>query len=122
MAKKILILDDDPVIVDYLVDLFQDNGYETCFAYDAAQGFEELKKNKPDLMTLDLDMPEVTGPLFYIKYTKLEEFKDIPVIVISGLHVPHRAIKKAVAALEKPIDRDKLLSIIKDTIGESVSE
>jgi len=118
MAKKILVMDDDPTIVDYLVDLFKDNNYETCAAYDAAEGFEVLEKEKPDLITLDLDMPGVKGPLFYRRYTQMEEFKNIPVIVISGLHVPHRSIRKAVAALEKPIDRDQLLKIVKDTIGE----
>ena len=121
MAKKIMILDDDPVFVDFLVDLFQDNGYETCFAYNAEEGFDVLENERPDLLTLDLDMPKVTGPLFYIKYTKIEELKETPVIVISGLHVPHRAIKKVVAALEKPIDRDKLLNLVKETIGEGSS-
>jgi len=46
-------------------------------------------------------MPEVAGPLFYIKYYKMDQFKDIPVIVISGMHAPNRAIKKAFAALNK---------------------
>ena len=117
MAKKIMVMDDDPTIVDYLVDLFQDNGYETCSGYDAAEGFEVLQREKPDLITLDLDMPGVKGPLFYRKYSQMDEYKDIPVIVISGLHVPERSIKKAVAALQKPIDRDKLLEIVRNTIG-----
>ena len=122
MAKKIMILDDDPVFVDFLVDLFKDNGYETCFAHNAEEGFHVMENEKPDLITLDLDMPKVTGPIFYVKYSKIEELKDIPVIVISGLHVPHRSIKKVVAALEKPVDRNKLLSIVKDTIGERSSD
>ena len=117
MGKKILVMDDDPTVVDYLIDLLQDNGYATCKAYDAAEGFEVLEKEKPDLITLDLDMPGVKGPLFYRRYTQMEEFKDIPVIVISGMHVPHRAIKKAIAALEKPIEKEELLKIVKDTIG-----
>jgi DNA-binding NtrC family response regulator len=117
MAKKILIVDDDPTFVDYLTDFFKDNGYETCSASDAAGGFEVLRKEKPDLITLDLDMPEVAGPLFYIKYSKMDAFKDIPVIVISGMHAPHRAIKKAVASLNKPVDRNDLLQVVKSTIG-----
>ncbi len=117
MAKKILIMDDDPTFVDYLTDFFKDNGYETCSANDAAGGFEVLKKEKPDLITLDLDMPEVAGPLFYIKYSKMDEFKNIPVIVISGMHAPHRAIKKAVAALNKPVDRNALLQEVRNDIG-----
>jgi CheY-like chemotaxis protein len=47
----------------------------------------------------------------------MDEFKDIPVIVVSGLAKPHLAIKKATAVVEKPFDRDELLKIVKDAIG-----
>jgi CheY-like chemotaxis protein len=116
MAKKILVVDDDPNVVYYLVGLLHDNGYETCSAESAPEAFEVLQKEKPDLITLDIDMPDVTGPQFYRKYTKMDEFKDIPVIVVSGLAKPHLAIKKAKALVEKPFDRDELLKIIKDII------
>ena len=118
MAKKIMVVDDDPNVVYYLVGLFHDNGYETCSAHNAPEAFEVLQKEKPDLITLDIDMPEVTGPQFYRKYTKMDDLKDIPVIVISGLAKPHLAVKKAVAVVEKPFDREQLLKIVKDTIGE----
>lgn len=118
MTKKIFIMDDDPIIVEYLVDLFCDNGYKTCFAYNSEEGLKVLEKEKPDLITLDLDMPKIAGPLFYAKYRKIEELKEIPVIVISGQYDYNRAIKRAVATLEKPIDRDELLKIVKDTIGD----
>ena len=118
MAKKIMVVDDDPNVVYYLVGLFHDNGYETCAAHNAPEAFDMLQQEKPDLITLDIDMPEVTGPQFYRKYTKLDDLKDIPVIVISGLAKPHLAVKKAVAVVEKPFDREQLLKIVKDTIGE----
>jgi CheY-like chemotaxis protein len=117
MAKKILVMDDDPIIVEYLVDLFKDNGYQTCFAYNAEEGFNQLKNEKPHLVTLDLDMPKITGPVFCVKHRKTKELKDIPVIVISGLHAPHRLINKVAATIEKPIDRNELLKVVKDTIG-----
>ena len=117
MPKKILVVDDDPNVVYYLLGLFHDHGYETCSAANASEAFEVLQREKPDLMTLDIDMPEVTGPQFYRKYTKMDEFKDIPVVVVSGLAKPHLAIKKAVAVVEKPFDRDELLSIVRDHIG-----
>ncbi len=117
MAKKIMVIDDDPVIVKYLVTLFENNGYETRTASDGVQGFEVAKKEKPDLITLDLDMPEEWGSKLYRRISKEKELKDIPVIVISGLAGRH-AIKKAVAFLSKPFDRDKLLGIVKSTIGD----
>lgn len=117
MAKKILIVDDDPNIVSYLEDFFADNGYETCSAPDGSEALSVVKREKPDLITLDLEMPEEWGPRFYRRLMKEEEFKKIPVIVISGLTGGKYAIQKAVASITKPFDRDELLRIVKDAIG-----
>ncbi len=117
MAKKIMIVDDDPNIVTYLTDFFGDNGYDTCSAGDGPEALDMVKKEKPDLLTLDLQMPEEWGPRFYRKLMKEKDLKKIPVIVISGLTGSKYAIQKAVASLTKPFDRDELLKIVKDTIG-----
>jgi CheY-like chemotaxis protein len=116
MAKRILVIDDDPVVVKYLTTLFADNGYETDTASNGVEGMEKLKSNKPDLITLDLEMPEEWGSRLYRKMTKDESLKDIPVIVISGMAGRH-AVKTAVAYVAKPFDPDKLLGIVKRTIG-----
>ena len=117
MAKKILVIDDDPVIVKYLVTLLTDNGYEAVSATGGAEAFEVVKKEKPDLITLDLQMPDEWGPRFYRKLSQ-SQFKDVPVIIISGISGQH-AVRKAVAYLSKPFDPDKLLGIVKKTIGNS---
>ncbi len=116
MAKKILIIDDDPIIVKYLTALLEDNGYSTCSATTGAAALEVVKREKPDLITLDLEMPEEWGPHFYRRMTKDPELQDIPVIVISGMAGRH-AIKKAVAYLSKPFDPDKLLLTVQRAIG-----
>ncbi len=117
MAKKILVVDDDPVIVKYLITLFADKGYETCSASDGVKALEVLKSEKPDLITLDLQMPEEWGSKFYRRFTKEKDFKDLPVIIISGLAGRQQAAKRAVAFLSKPFDPDKLLGIVKRNIG-----
>ncbi len=116
MTKKILVVDDDPIIVKYLVSLFQDNGYDTCTASDGKAAYDVTVREKPDLITLDLDMPEHWGPRFYRRLTQNRELKQIPVIVVSGLDGDH-AIRKAVAFVRKPFDTDKLVGIVKKTIG-----
>ena len=117
MARKILIVDDDANIVQYLKDIFEDNGYAVCVAADGLQAEQVLEQEKPDLITLDLEMPEEWGPKFYRKLTQKDEYKNIPVVVISGLPAPQYAIKKAVACLNKPFDKDELLKIVKKAIG-----
>ena len=116
MAKKILIVDDDPIIVKYIQNVMEDNGYETFTANNAEEALERLREEKPDLITLDLEMPGEWGPRFYRKMSKDPEFKDIPVVVISGMAGKH-AVKKAVAYLAKPFDPDKLLAIVTKTVG-----
>jgi len=115
--KKILIIDDDPVIVKYLEELFSNNGYETTAAYDGLEAADSVKKMKPDLITLDLDMPNEWGTRFYRKLTKPKGGRDIPVIIVSGLPGREHSIKKAVAYFGKPFDEDKLIETVKNTIG-----
>ncbi|MBF0241253.1 MAG: response regulator [Desulfamplus sp.] len=114
MMKKILIVDDDPNIRDYLVALLEDNGYDTCTASNVKDGLKIVKEYKPDLITLDLEMPGEWGPRFYRQLSQDNELKNTPVIVISGLSGKDYAISKAVATLTKPFDKDELLSIIKE--------
>lgn len=114
--KKILIIDDDANIRDYLVSLLEDNGYHTFTAGDVREGVKLAKKEKPHLITLDLEMPGEWGPRFYRQISQDKELKNIPVIVISGLSGNDYAISKAVATLNKPFDRDELLKIVKDNI------
>ncbi len=117
MTKKIMIVDDDPVIVKYLENIFKNSGYKTCVARDGSEGINIVKKENPDLITLDLEMPEEWGPRFYRKLSKEKSFKNIPVIVISGLAGSKYAINRAIASLSKPFDKDELLKIVNNAIG-----
>jgi CheY-like chemotaxis protein len=116
VAKKILMIDDDIVIIRYLKALLEDNGYETCTAADSATALVAARDQKPDLITLDLEMPGEWGPRFYRKLRRDNDLGKIPIIVISGIDGDH-AIKEAVAFMAKPFDPDRLLGIIKKTIG-----
>ncbi len=116
MPKKILIIDDDPVIVKYLEAVFSDNGYATCSASSTTEGLEVVKREKPDLITLDLQMPGEWGPRFYRKLRKDKDVRETPVIVVSGIDGDH-AVKDAIAFVSKPFDPEKLIGIVKNTIG-----
>lgn len=118
MAKKILVLEDDPTIADYLVNLFNDNGYKTCTASTGVEGLEIAQAENPDLITLDFEMPESWGNVFYRKMQKKKGLKDIPVIVISGVEAEFPEIATAVAVLRKPFDREELLRVVKRTLKE----
>ncbi len=116
MPKKILIVDDDPVIVKYLQAVFSDNGYATCTATSSMEGLEVVRREKPDLITLDIQLPGEWGPRFYRRLRQDKDLKDTPVIVISGMDGDH-AIKDAITFVKKPFDPEKLIGIVKNTIG-----
>lgn len=116
-AKTILSVDDNLDIVEYLVSIFRERGYA---AYGATSGEEAMKiltQVKPDLITLDLEMPEEWGPKFHQRFSGMPQFRDIPVVVISGLPGIHRAIRKAVATLSKPFKPEDVLEVVEAAIG-----
>lgn len=117
MKKKILIVDDDPNILDYLESLFKDNGYDTAVAKDAIDGFQVARKYVPDLITLDIEMPGDWGPRLYHQIVKEDALKNIPFVVISGLSGNTYAVPSAIATIKKPFDPGDLLSIVKKAIG-----
>jgi CheY-like chemotaxis protein len=112
MGKKILVIDDDPNIIEYLQTLLEDNGYSVVSASDGAQGLVQAERELPDLITLDIEMPGDWGPKVFRDLSSRNELKNIPVVVISGLPDNQHAILKAAASLTKPFDRDELLEII----------
>jgi len=118
MPKKIMIVDDDPEIIEFLKTLFTDNGYVVCTAGDGDAALDVLKAEKPDLITLDLEMPNEWGPRFYRKYSQLPEFKETPVIVISGLEGHDQSIRKAAAAIRKPFEPAEVLKQVQKILGK----
>jgi two-component system alkaline phosphatase synthesis response regulator PhoP len=59
--RRVLIVDDEPAIVDLLAFLFEDEGYEVLRAYDGEQGLRLAKRVHPDLVISDVSMPRLTG-------------------------------------------------------------
>ena len=117
MPKKILIIDDDPIVLKYLENLFTDNGYQIFKAANGIEGSHMVEEVRPDLITLDLEMPEQWGPRFYRRMIKNKKLKDIPVIVISGLTGSQYSVPKAVAHLNKPFEPEELLRLVREQIG-----
>ena len=128
-AKKIMVIDDEADVVTFLTMLLEENGYCTCSACDGVEGLEKIRKERPDLICLDLLMPEKTGIILYREIRKDEELKEIPVIMITGFAAPEfplidfkrfitkRSIPPPEVFMEKPIDRQALLNAIRETLA-----
>jgi DNA-binding response OmpR family regulator len=84
-AKKILVVDDEPDIVTYLEALFQDNGFEVIAAYNGKEAFEKAVNEKPDLISLDITMPEESGIRTFRDLQDHEATQKIPIIIVTGI-------------------------------------
>ena len=119
MSKKdILVVDDEKDIVEFLTQLLEDNGYQVRSAHDGLAAMNLVVEKKPDLILLDLQMPEETGTGLYRKLQHKKEYKDIPVIVISGLAGSYVAVSKSVPVIEKPPKEENVLEEVRKALGE----
>jgi CheY-like chemotaxis protein len=85
MAKKVMVIDDDENSVKFLTAVLEENGYETAVAYDGREGVEKLKKDKADLLILDVMMPKRTGFVVFKQLKRDDDLKDIPVLMLTGV-------------------------------------
>jgi DNA-binding response OmpR family regulator len=86
MAKKyILIVDDDPDLVETVAMLLESKGYEVGKAYDGIEGEESIKKRRPDVLVLDVMMPRKDGYKLCKELKSNKWTQDIPVILLTAV-------------------------------------
>ncbi len=83
--KKILIVEDDNFVAEVYLAKLSEMGYETALAQNGEEGMAELKKGKVDLILLDILMPIMNGIEMLEEVKKHEEWKDIPVILLTNI-------------------------------------
>ena len=86
--KKILIIEDEEVLINVLKKKLVREGYNISIAKNGVDGLVKMKKDKPDLILLDIIMPEKGGFEVMEEMAKDEDLKDIPIIIISNSGQP----------------------------------
>jgi CheY-like chemotaxis protein len=127
---KILVIDDEPDVRLYLGKIFKDQGCQVMEAPDANQGMRAIKAEKPDLITLDLILPYMTGEKLYWELRKDEKTAKLPVVVVSGYaavespridffgFLTEKNLPPPDGFLEKPVDPEKLVEIVREVLLE----
>jgi len=117
--KKILVIDDDANLVAFMTALLQDNGYQVVSARDGKEGLEKVGTDKPDVVLLDITMPEKSGVRFYRDLRENAATKALPVIMVTGVMEEfkkfistRRQVPPPEGYLSKPVDKDELLCTI----------
>lgn len=127
MAKKILVVDDDPDFCEATETLLSAKGYDVVCAGDGKEAFELAKKEKPDLILLDVMMPQSDGFDIARQLKQEATTAKIPVIIITGIRKemnlafhfePDEEWLPVKKVLEKPIKPKILLENVEEIIGQ----
>ena len=113
---KILLVDDEPDIVEFLKYNLEQNGYDVIVGHDGLQALKKLSEN-PDLIVLDIMMPHLDGYEVYQKIRENKKFRDVPIIFLTAKSCETDEIKGlelgASDFIQKPISPKKLIARIK---------
>jgi CheY-like chemotaxis protein len=113
-GRRILVADDEPDFVTFISAVLQDNGAVVFEAFDGESALELARKEKPDLMTLDITMPGMSGDEVFDLMRSDPELKSIRVCIITGQPelrrvIYDRAVRPPEGFVDKPISEDTLL-------------
>ena len=122
MAKKILVVDDEPDILDLATFRLENSGYKIINAVDAEMALAILQKDTPDLILLDLLLPKMQGDELCKKLKSDEKYKNIPIILFTASAIRPslpEEMKKIGAddCILKPFEPEELLGKVKKFIG-----
>jgi len=127
MTKKyVLIVDDDPDLVETVCMMLEDKGYEVGKAYDGVEGEEAIKKRHPDLLVLDVMMPRKDGYQLCAELKANSATRDIPIILLTAVgeavtttsytHAQGMSTE-AEEYIPKPVDSKTLVEAVESFFG-----
>ena len=133
MPKKIMIVDDDPDVVLFLSTVLKDHGYDTIDAPNGQEGLKKARSELPDLILLDLMMPQKSGISLLSDLKEDDSLKMIPVIMVTGVSGEtgidlesffqrsstageNAGVMRPQGFIEKPVDPEKLLRLVKKAL------
>ncbi|MDH3344128.1 MAG: response regulator [Desulfobacteraceae bacterium] len=124
--QHILVVDDDPDLVESIAMKLESNNFRVTKAYDGVEAWERIKEDRPELIILDVMMPRKDGYVVCDEIKKDDQYKDITVVLLTAVgdavtttQYTHFGGKTTLAEdfIPKPIDLDKLMGIVKENLN-----
>ena len=122
-AKMVLVVDDDPDARDFLTTVLEDNGFAATTAKDGTEAITMIERTAPDLIALDIAMPEKSGVAVYRKLKEDDQLKSIPVIIITGISddfkkfiSSRRQVPAPEGYISKPVDHEQFLAMVRELL------
>jgi len=123
MASTILVIDDDPSLVNLLKEDLEAEGYSVLEGYDGQTALELARSAQPQLIIMDVHMPGLDGPQVLEVLRSAEETRRIPVIFLTGESARSADAEldaaQNVTRLEKPVDFDLFNQLVRRLIQPS---
>ena len=124
-TKTVLVVDDDPDTRTYLATVLEDNGFATVAAKDGSDAMGKIEDKLPDLVALDIAMPEKSGVAVYRALKEDDQLKEIPVIIITGISEDfkrfistRRQVPPPEGYISKPVDSEQLVKMVRDLLAQ----
>lgn len=127
MKKKILVVDDEIEQIEFASTILEENGYFPISASNGLEGMRLVRKEKPDLILLDIMMPEKGGVGMYRELKSGETTKDIPIVIVTGVTRGRGFDDEMVTGsgdiaapdgyIEKPMNPDAVVKVINDLLS-----
>jgi len=126
--KKVLFVDDDVDFCEVAKLLLESKGYEVVLAYDGKEGLEKMRAEKPDLVIMDVMMPEMNGYDVCVVLKADPELKKIPVILLTGVdqaifrttYTQHMGLMtEADDYISKPVEPEELGRRVGDLLSKA---
>ena len=118
--SDILVVDDDPVIVEMLCEFLEFEGYAVRGAHDGLEALDAIRAHPPALVLLDVQMPYMNGSELLEALTRTI-FADLPIIIITASPIEAQRIANThnVVSMTKPLDLDVLLTGVAEVLRDS---
>src|ERR671917_1083192 len=120
MTKRVLIVEDEEAVRELEKFILETQGYQVMEARDGLEGLAKAEFRKPDLILLDLMMPDVSGGRMFDEMKRHPATAGIPILVVTGKPDAHQVFDDQIGpdnVIMKPFEADTLLSRIEAHIG-----
>ena len=120
MSKSILLVDDEQVVVEIAKRRLEDRGFVVYTAGNGNEAFQRLSANIPDLIFLDVQMPEMNGYTFIMEKAKIPEYANVPVVVLTAYNEMEPLFRRhrIKAYLLKPLKLQDLMDKVAEFAGQ----
>jgi len=125
-ARTVLVVDDEPDARDFLATVLTDNGFTAVVARDGNEAVAILERQPPDLITLDVTMPERSGVAVYRRVKEDAALKHIPVIMVTGVSddfqrfiSTRKQVPPPEGYISKPVDHTRFLDMVRELLGQT---